>query len=101
METNIFAMQVLQQMSNIGLVIERAYVGTLMTVLDHRGFHVSLIDLSFNSSILKYLDDPVKVPAWPRPFSLTDVGNNQVKKYLIKNDIYLKPENESINIYNQ
>ena len=71
-------MEVLQQLSDLKFVIERAYVGTLMTILDHRGFQVSLIDLFFNSSILKYLDDPVKVPAWPRTFNLSDIDNNQV-----------------------
>ena len=71
-------MEVLQQLSDLKFVVERAYVGNLMTVLDQKAFHVSLIDFSFDPNMLRYLDEPVKTPAWPRLFSLQDIKNNWV-----------------------
>lgn len=66
METNIFAREVIQQLLEHGFLVERIYVGKFMSILDHKGFHVSLMDLSFEANVLKYLDLPVEVFTWPK-----------------------------------
>lgn len=65
METNIFTMEIIQQLTKLGFVVKRVYNGHLMTALDYCGFQVSLMNLSINSDLVRLLDAPTKVEAWP------------------------------------
>lgn len=76
-ELGIFAKEVMQQLTSRGLRVERAYVGTLMTALDTSGFQFSILKLSSDPNLEKYLDAPTAAPAWPKVLNLLALDSNQ------------------------
>ncbi|KAK2586481.1 hypothetical protein KPH14_010750 [Odynerus spinipes] len=76
-ECNIFAVEILKQLKLVDLVAQRTYIGYLMTSLDTRGFQVSLLNLSINPNLIKYLDVPTLAPAWPKVLTAAMVEFDQ------------------------
>eukprot|EP00794_Sanderia_malayensis_P007432 gene7432-8254_t len=72
LEMNIVTGEIIKQLHLDGLVIERCYVGTLMTSLEMAG--VSLTVLACNQDMLKHLDAETAVNAWPKTGTISDSG---------------------------
>lgn len=68
MELDVVAREALAQAGSRGLVIERAWTGTLLSALDMRGCSLSL--LRVDDERLALLDAPTGAPAWPSGGSL-------------------------------
>ncbi|XP_046432380.1 uncharacterized protein LOC124185547 [Neodiprion fabricii] len=75
-ELGVFTMEVIQQLTSRGLCVERIYVGTLMTSLDTSGFQLSVLKLSSDTRLIKYLDAPTAVPAWPKVLDWSGLSTN-------------------------
>nr|XP_045608352.1 triokinase/FMN cyclase-like [Procambarus clarkii]XP_045608353.1 triokinase/FMN cyclase-like [Procambarus clarkii]XP_045608354.1 triokinase/FMN cyclase-like [Procambarus clarkii] len=58
--------EVVSQLKCRGVCVERVYQGALMTSLDMKGFHLSVLRL-LNPAWLTLLDAPTTAPAWPAP----------------------------------
>ncbi|XP_046825465.1 triokinase/FMN cyclase-like [Vespa crabro] len=76
-ECNIFTLEVLKQLKVLDLLVQRVYTGHLMTSLDSYGFQVSLLNLSVDSNLIKYLDSLTLAPAWPKVLTAEMVGFEQ------------------------
>ncbi|KAL2736072.1 triokinase/FMN cyclase-like [Vespula maculifrons] len=76
-ECNIFTLEVLKQLKLLDLLVQRVYTGYLMTSLDSSGFQVSLLNLSVDPNLIKYLDSLTLVPAWPKVLTAEMVGYEQ------------------------
>ncbi|WP_062219664.1 dihydroxyacetone kinase family protein [Aureimonas sp. D3] len=63
MELDVVAREALAQAEARGLVVERAWTGTLLSALDMRGCSLSL--LRVDDARLALLDAPTGAPAWP------------------------------------
>ena len=63
MELDVVAREALAQAEARGLVVERAWTGTLLSALDMRGCSLSL--LRVDDERLALLDAPTNAPAWP------------------------------------
>ncbi|KTQ92638.1 dihydroxyacetone kinase [Aureimonas ureilytica] len=63
MELDVVAHEALAQAEARGLVVERAWTGTLLSALDMRGCSLSL--LRVDDARLALLDAPTGAPAWP------------------------------------
>ncbi|KAG7173639.1 Triokinase/FMN cyclase-like, partial [Homarus americanus] len=59
--------EVVSQLKNRGVEVKRVYPGQLMTSLDMRGLHVSVLRL-LDPTWLPLLDAPTTAPAWPTPY---------------------------------
>lgn len=81
-ECNIFTLEVLKQLKLLDLLVQRVYTGHLMTSLDSCGFQVSLLNLSIDSNLIKYLDSLTLAPAWPKVLTAEMVGFEQVSLLL-------------------
>lgn len=81
-ECNIFTLEVLKQLKLLDLLVQRVYTGYLMTSLDSSGFQVSLLNLSVDPNLIKYLDSLTLVPAWPKVLTAEMVGYEQVRLLL-------------------
>ncbi|XP_014611589.1 PREDICTED: triokinase/FMN cyclase-like isoform X1 [Polistes canadensis] len=76
-ECNVFTVEVLKQLKDFDLLVQRIYTGHLMTSLDSYGFQVSLLNLSIDPDLIKYLDSPTSAPAWPKVLTAEMVGFEQ------------------------
>ncbi|CAL4109001.1 unnamed protein product, partial [Meganyctiphanes norvegica] len=56
-EMAVMTKEVIEQLKNLGVKPQRVYIGGLMTSLDMRGIHISVLRLQ-DSQWLTYLDDP-------------------------------------------
>jgi len=65
MELSIIAHTALSQLAARGVVVARAWAGSLLTALDMPGFSLSLIAL--DDPLLELLDDITEVATWPGP----------------------------------
>lgn len=64
LEISVVADEVVKQLVERGIHIERSLVGTFVTSLDGPGFSVTL--LSLDDELTELLDAPTTAPAWPR-----------------------------------
>uniref|UniRef100_A0A2P2ID09 Triokinase/FMN cyclase n=2 Tax=Hirondellea gigas TaxID=1518452 RepID=A0A2P2ID09_9CRUS len=64
-----------------GFVVQRLYVGCLLTSLDMKGFHISLLKTTGYPEWLKLLDTPTNAPGWPAPYR-ADVDSVDVGKLM-------------------
>ncbi|CAG7555353.1 unnamed protein product, partial [Fusarium equiseti] len=64
LELGVVADEVVSQLLQKGVRIERSLVGTFVTSLDGPGFSVTL--LSLDDQLTELLDAPTTAPAWPR-----------------------------------
>ncbi|XP_043493373.1 putative 3,4-dihydroxy-2-butanone kinase isoform X2 [Polistes fuscatus] len=76
-ECNVFTVEVLKQLKDREILVQRIYTGHLMTALDSYGFQVSLLNLSVDPNLIKYLDSPTSAPAWPKVLTAEMVGFQQ------------------------
>ncbi|MFO1033285.1 MAG: dihydroxyacetone kinase family protein [Hyphomicrobiales bacterium] len=63
MELSVVLRDALAMLSKAGIVVERAWCGTLLSALDMPGFSLSLLPLE--KTMLSLLDAPTEAPAWP------------------------------------
>jgi dihydroxyacetone kinase len=64
LELGVVADEVVKQLVEKDVRIERSLIGTFVTSLDGPGFSVTL--LSLDDELMKLLDAPTTAPAWPR-----------------------------------
>lgn len=63
---NIFILEFLQQIEINKLKIKRIYVKEFTTYSNYNGFHICLLNLSLTTDLIKYLDFPTPISAWPK-----------------------------------
>ncbi|WP_435010253.1 dihydroxyacetone kinase subunit DhaL [Tundrisphaera lichenicola] len=63
MELAIVARRALSNLTDRGIVVERAYAGTFLSALEMAGVSLSLLEV--DEARLKRLDAPTEAPAWP------------------------------------
>nr|XP_012137739.1 PREDICTED: bifunctional ATP-dependent dihydroxyacetone kinase/FAD-AMP lyase (cyclizing)-like isoform X2 [Megachile rotundata] len=81
-ETNIFILELLKQIEKCGLKMKRIYMKSLVT--ENIGFHVCLLNLSFTTILIKYLDHPSYAPAWPKvlTFEIMNIKNDDTAQLI-------------------
>ncbi|XP_017795617.1 PREDICTED: uncharacterized protein LOC108577040 [Habropoda laboriosa] len=81
-QTNACILELLKQIEINNLKVKRIYVKQLITHSNNRGFHICLLNLSFNTVLIKYLDFPTPVPAWPKILTskIIGIGENDETK---------------------
>ncbi|XP_071878548.1 folliculin [Bombus fervidus] len=70
---NIFILELLQQIEINGLKLKRIYMKEFMKYSNSNGFHICLLNLSFNTVLIKYLDFPTLVSTWPVALGLEEI----------------------------
>lgn len=82
MEILIIVNEVHTQLVARGFTVMRLYSDVIMTSLDMRGFHVSLLRLTDHPEWVGLLDAPTSAPAWPHPFLAQDgtMGGQEIEQ---------------------
>lgn len=75
---NIFILELLQQIEINGLKLKRIYMKEFMKYSNSNGFHICLLNLSFNTVLIKYLDFPTFVSTWPVALGLEAIETKKV-----------------------
>ena len=52
-------------------------MGPVMTSLNMRGFHISLLDVS-GTQFVELLDQPTSAPGWPAPYGLAELPGQSI-----------------------
>ncbi|XP_026297461.1 uncharacterized protein LOC100578937 isoform X3 [Apis mellifera] len=92
---NIFILEFLQQIEINKLKIKRIYVKEFTTYSNYNGFHICLLNLSLTTDLIKYLDFPTPISAWPKVLITEVIKIEENKKKIITSGKY----NKNINWY--
>lgn len=68
-EMAVMTKELINQLKSLGITPVRVYTGSLMTSLDMRGVHISVLRLQ-DPQWLTLLDDPTSAPSWPKPYMM-------------------------------
>ncbi|KAF4960649.1 hypothetical protein FGADI_818 [Fusarium gaditjirri] len=78
LEISVVADEVVKQLVERGIHVERSLVGTFVTSLDSPGFSITL--LSLDNELTELLDAPTTAPAWPRSINGWATDTESVSK---------------------
>nr|XP_053642716.1 triokinase/FMN cyclase-like [Cherax quadricarinatus] len=77
LEMNNLTKEIVSQLQSLGVSVERVYAGMMMTSLDMRGLHMSVLRL-LDPAWLPLLDAPTTAPAWTAPCLLNHFTAGEV-----------------------
>ncbi|CAL7935787.1 unnamed protein product [Xylocopa violacea] len=89
-QKNIFILELVEQIKAAGLKIRRIYVKDFMTYSNSKGFQICILNLSFSTVLIKYLDFPTFTSAWPNVLTSEMIGNENDETELITSAKYCK-----------